>query len=376
MHILIDALPVTNASGTGYYVQKLVEALARLAPDHDCTAVTPPVNRTVFDDPAWPGKGRVQALSLAPRRPALQALWRQYLFAGVARRLRVDLVHYPAFLGCLRCDLPSVVTIPDLVWRSHRETVPPRKRRYYDRVIGDTMARAARIITISDATRAELTEHFPQHANKTTTVHLGVDRTVFRPLDDATDLARVRSAYKLPEVFILALSTLEPRKNLSHLIRAFELVAPDAPEVSLVLAGKAGYEADRLRAQAKASAVGERIVFPGHIAAADLPLLYNLATLFAFPSLSEGFGLPILEAMACGVPVLTGNRSAMREVAGDAAELVDPVTPEAIADGLRRLLHDASRRSACVDRGRVRAEAVPWERTAAETLRIYEAAVA
>lgn len=376
MRILVDALPVANASGTGYYAQKLLEALARLETPHEIVAVTPPLDRAALDRVDWPGGSRVRVVEAAPARPAFQALWRQWRVGALARRERVDLVHYPAFIASLLCDTPAVVTIPDLVWCEWGRTVPRRKRRYYDRMIPRSMRRARRIIAISEATAAGIARHFPEVVGKVRTVPLGVDLGVFHPVRDPARMDAVRRTYRLPERYILALGTLEPRKNLSRLIQAFVRVASDASGVHLVLAGKAGFQADALREQARNSGVAGRIVFSGHIAAAALPTVYSLADAFAFPSLDEGFGLPILEAMACGVPVLTGNRSAMREVAGDAAELVAPDDTKAIECGLRRVLTDADYRTTLRERGCARVREFTWERTARETVAVYEEALA
>lgn len=376
MRICIDASPVANASGTGYYTQKLVEALAALDTPHEFIAITPPLHRVQFDRPDWPGPGRALVQSTAPVRSAWQVVWRQVRFGVLAQRLGVALVHYPAFIASLRCAVPSVVTIPDVVWRVERATVPPAKRAYYDYTIPRSMALARRIIAISQATANDIARFYPEHADKVRIVHLGVDPHLFAPADEPTTAAAVRRAYGLPAKFILTLGTLEPRKNLPRLVRAFEHVSDDDPDIHLVLAGKDGYQADVLRAQVAASPAADRILFSGHVSAADLPAVYRAATLFAFPSLSEGFGLPILEAMASGTPVLTGDRSAMREIAGDAAELVDPEDVDSIARGLRHALTDVARRDALRARGLARAAEFTWARTAAETVAVYEEAAA
>ncbi len=376
MRILIDALPVVNASGTGYYTQKLIEALAHPTAEHEFVAVTPPLQHLQLDRRDWPGGPGVQVIQAAPARPALQVAWRQWRLGGLARREHVDLVHYPAFIASVRCRIPAVVTIPDVVWRLQRQTIPPRKRRYYDRLIPRSMQMARRVIAISHATGAAIERLYPEYAHKVRRVHLGVDQRLFLPAQAANRSRDIRRQYGLPLRFVLALGTLEPRKNLPRLIRAFEQVAEDVPDLDLVLAGKAGYQAGELRAQVRASPAAARIVLPGHVAAADLPAVYGLAQAFAFPSLDEGFGLPILEAMACGVPVVTGNRSAMREVAGDAAELVDPEDVDSIVLGLRHVLTDAARSETLRERGLVRAAEFTWERTAAETVAVYEEAMA
>lgn len=376
MRILLDAAPVANRSGTGYYVQKLVEFLARMETDHEFVALVPPLGAGETDRPDWPGGGRITLVRVAPESPWRQVLWRQWRLASLAKQYAVHLVHYPAFIGCLRSGVPSVVTIPDLVWREHAESVPPRRRGYYTLMIPASMRRARRLIAISRATADKIAAAYPQHAGKTRVVPLGVDRRVFAPVGDAARLADARGRYGLPERFVLGLGTLEPRKNLAALVEAFARVAGETPGLGLVLAGKEGFRSELLLERARASGVADRIVLPGHIATPDLPAVYTLAAAFAFPSLEEGFGLPILEAMACGVPVVTGDRSAMAEVAGDAAELVDPANVDAIAASLRRVLHDPDRAQELVRKGLARTAAFPWTTTAARTVAVYEEALA
>jgi glycosyltransferase involved in cell wall biosynthesis len=190
---------------------------------------------------------------------------------------------------------------------------------------------------------------------------------------DAEILARVRSAYGLPGEFILFLGSLEPRKNLVRLISAYARL-PHAlrREVHLVIAGGAGWLNENVKRAAIEHGVTDWVHFVGYIPDEDLSALYSLATVFAYPSLAEGFGLPILDAMQCGVPVLTSNVSSLPEVTGDAAVLVSPTNVDEIVDGLTRLLESDSLRAQLRERGYRRASQFSWERCARETLAVYQ----
>jgi len=193
---------------------------------------------------------------------------------------------------------------------------------------------------------------------------------------DATVLDRARRRYRLPERFVLFLGAMEPRKNLLRLIEAWATLKPAVRrETSLVVAGAQGWLNDSVRSRVESLGLGDRVHLAGYVEGEDLAALYSLATVFAYPSLREGFGLPVLEAMACGTPVLTSDVSSLPEVAGEAAVLVPPTDIEAIADGLLRLLEDAALRADLGERGRRQAAGFSWERCARETLGVYNSVV-
>ena len=193
-------------------------------------------------------------------------------------------------------------------------------------------------------------------------------------MSDPGRLAAVRLRYELPERFVLFLGAMEPRKNLPRLLEAFAALAPGLRrEFPLVVAGAQGWLNDSVHEQAQKLGLGESVRFAGYIEQGDLAALYSLASVFAYPSVWEGFGLPVLEAMACGTPVLTSNVSSLPEVAGAAAVLVPPADVDAMADGLSRLLCDSALRADLVARGLRRVGAFSWERCARETLAVYTA---
>jgi len=229
---------------------------------------------------------------------------------------------------------------------------------------------ATRIITDSQATAADLHGMLGIPQDRIDVIPLGVDEA-YRPVSPQ-DAAAVRSKYSLPESYFLYLGTLEPRKNLVRLIEAWSRIADACPH-DLVIAGREGWKMRHIRRAVAASSQPSRIHRPGFIAHGDLPAMIGAAAAFVWPSLCEGFGLPPLEAMACGVPVLTSNISSLPEVVGDAALLVNPHHVEAIAEGMLQLAEDVPLRNALKARGLERAAGFTWRRTAEATIKTYRA---
>jgi glycosyltransferase involved in cell wall biosynthesis len=207
---------------------------------------------------------------------------------------------------------------------------------------------------------------------KISVVHLGVEAR-FQPIREESQLTATRQKYGLPGKFVLFVGLIEPRKNLETLVDAY-LADSLCEGFDLVLAGNLGWDYSRLLKKVAASGVRNRIHMPGYIDDADLPALYSMAAAFVYPSLYEGFGLPVLEAMACGAPVITSGVSSLPEVAGDAAILVDPRDCRAVAGALRMVLGDEELREDLSQRGRQRSQLFTWERTAGKTLDVYRAA--
>jgi glycosyltransferase involved in cell wall biosynthesis len=249
----------------------------------------------------------------------------------------------------------------------------PRRRLLAMRPLIPLAARrAAAIIAVSAATRRDLLRILKVPEHKVHVIHEAPGRQ-FRPLAGTEALERVRAHYGLPASFVLYVGTIEPRKNLPRLLRAFQLVRQQGfPTHALVLVGHRGWKDAAVMRMVEDLELDGTVRLLGYVPTDDLVALYNLAEVLAFPSLYEGFGLPVVEAMACGTPVLTSPRGSLAEVAGDAAEFVDPLDVESIGDGLRRLLSDSNRRAELRATGLARAARFRWDETAARTRRVYE----
>ena len=347
LRIGIDARAAAEVpAGRGRYVRELVRALLALEGDH---------RLVLFGRRSWPLPGTRWVLLPAP-----DPVWS--LQAGLVARRHCDLVHASnSHLMCAAASVPAVAVVHDLFGFSAEFGVPPLARA--ERATLSLAARnAAGFICPTEATRGELVRRFPGVAGRTRVVPDGVTGSF-----SSAEPAGVPERHGIEKPYVLFVGTLEPRKNVPRLIEAFaSLPAPLLDEFELVLVGAQGWATEQTD-QARGSA-GARVRALGYVDDEDLPSLYAGATAFAYPSLAEGFGLPVLEAMAAGTPVLTSDRSALPEVAGGAACLVDPASVAAIRAGLESLLTDAGLRQRLVRLGRAQAAEYTWERTATETL--------
>ena len=358
--ILINALQATNQSGTGRYVTQLLEALARLEPEHEVYAA---MGGEVMPASAFCTTGMLHT----PWRN----LWREHCRIPLQGR-RFDLVHYPSGMGPLFPCPRLLVTVHDLIALRRPEWFLPGHARYYRWAATRGVRRAVRIVADSQHTARDLEELLAVPADRVDVVPLGVSARFSPRTRD--EQAQARRALGLPERFLLFVGTHEPRKNLGRLVRAWESVSGEIEE-DLVLAGRRGWRCEGLLDQCARSPHAARIHLPGHVAEEQLPALLSSATAFVWPSLYEGFGLPPLEAMACGTPVITADSSSLPEVMGDAALLVAPRDIEALAEALRRVCLQAALHEALREQGLARAAQFTWENTARLTLDSYARAL-
>ncbi|HEY8446038.1 MAG TPA: glycosyltransferase family 1 protein [Thermomicrobiales bacterium] len=305
--------------------------------------------------------------------PIVRIGWEHLSLPILTRRDRLDLFHgtvnvLPRALPC-----PAVVTIHDLAFLRWPEQVPTRRYRYLAREVRAAARRASRILAVSNSTKVDVVELLGVEPARVHVTPLGVDCR-FRPAPPDA-IARLRERHGCSRPFMLAVSTLEPRKNLPALLRAFSRVVDDVPH-DLMLVGPEGWLTGELHDTLRRLGLGERVRLTGFVADHELPVWYSAADLFVFPSLYEGFGLPVVEAMACGAPVVTSNVSSLPEVAGDAALLVDPRDEEAIASAMLRVLTDSAFAADLRQRGLQQARRFTWEQTAAATVAAYREALA
>jgi glycosyltransferase involved in cell wall biosynthesis len=294
---------------------------------------------------------------------ARDPLWHLHAARAASRECDV-LLSTNSYLTAWFTTIPTVVVVHDLVpWMP--EMQPQKRAALIERVtIRPALRRAARALCVSESTERDLVARFAAARGKTAVVPHGVSAD----LDRVPDLEEVKRRLELPGSFVLATGTVEPRKNLPRLIEAHAALA-DAPP--LLVAGPRGWEVERALAGA-----GERVRLLGFVSDEDLAALYRLCTVFAYPSLYEGFGLPLAEAMRCGAACLTSNVSSLPEVGGDAVVYVDPLDAGSIRAGLERLLASDGKRHELGARARERAAAFTWRRTADETLAVLEQAAA
>ncbi len=301
-------------------------------------------------------------------QPLARIPWEQSVAPWVT--LECDVVHGPVNVLPLALARPGVVTVHDVAFLHFPEHYPAAKRWYLQFMTALSVRRAARVIAVSEATRRDLVLAYGLAPEKVTVVPNGIDPTWGRVPSE--ELARWRAERGLPERFLLYVGTIQPRKNLVTLLEALARL-PSEIDWPLYVVGARGWKDSPVYRALERLGIARRVVFVGYASPEELRYWYSAATLFVYPSLYEGFGLPVLEAMACGTPVITSDRSALPEVAGEAALSVDPTDATALAAAIACLARDERRRAALAQAGQVRAGAFRWERTAAETVAVYEA---
>jgi glycosyltransferase involved in cell wall biosynthesis len=304
-------------------------------------------------------------------RASVRVLWEHLVQPWILQRINADLVHGPVFIAPPISTCPTVATIHDLSFIRLPHLFRPANRLYLAVMTRLSARRARRLIAVSAHTAAESVKLLGVPAERIDVVQHGVD-SIFRPLpQDEVEFFRQKQG--LPEQFVLCVGTLEPRKNHTRLVEAFARIYDRRSK--LVLVGGKGWLYDDVFAKVEALGLSEAVVFQGYVTNEDLPWWYNAASVFAYPSLYEGFGMPILEAQACGTAVLASNVPPLPETAGDAALLADPQDVEALAANLNRLLTNRSLRCQLEAQGLAHARQFTWARTAQETARAYRRAL-
>jgi len=362
IRIGIDArLYYYQPAGIGLYTKRLLEALAALDD----------ANLYVVLQSRKENSALVRAPNLQPWplwTPPHHRLEQVTLPLELAR-LSLDLLHSPDFIPPFRWRGPVVITVMDLAFLRYPYLLTTDSLRYYGQ-IQRAVRRAQAILAISHSTRQDLIDLLAVPPEKVTVTHLAAGPE-FQPVTEADRLAAVRQTYGLPQDFVLFVGTIEPRKNLKTLLQAWTLLPGDLSHYRLVIAGRKGWLHEEVFRLMNSLHLNDAVRFIGAVRPEDLPALYSAARLFVLPSLYEGFGLPVLEAMACGTPVVCSNTSSLPEVAGDAALLVSPDDPVAMAQAIAQALTDETLRAQLVERGLKRAAAFSWSITARQTLEVY-----
>ncbi len=320
-----------------------------------------------------------EVLGRAPH-PLLQKLFAAYwqmiharvILPRKAHRLTCDLIHYTMTMPIpSRMPCPVITTVHDLIPLVHPEWVPPVRGRRMRHGIKSSVERADHLITDSEATRQDLLSHFPRQPQSVTTVLLGADSQLPKINSDAAAKV-VETHYQLQPGYILCVGSIEPRKNLERVIAAYgKLKRRTAVPPPLVLVGGSVWRHERLRTQIARAGLEQSVRFTGHVPAMHLAALYRCAGVFTYPSLYEGFGLPPLEAMGCGCPVITSNTSSLPEAVGQAAVLVDPNNVRQLAEAIEDVLRDQTLAQQLREDGYKHVQRYSWQRCAHETVNVY-----
>ncbi len=289
------------------------------------------------------------------------------LFVGT-----VDIFHSPNYFVPPSSGAKLVTTIHDLTFIKYPETMTKADCLYFQKHVKQSINRSAKIITVSSNSRDDLVELLGVEVDKITVVYEAAG-SHFHRIDDTSVRNRVREKYGIPEEFILSVATLEPRKNLSTLMEAFCFLKKERDiQHKLVITGKKGWLYHDIFETARESGLDSSIIFTGFVDTEDMPVIYSMSSVFAFPSLYEGFGLPLLEAMSCGAPVVCSDTSSLPEVVGDAGILVEPTNVKAWVESLEKSLKDKDFVQILRSKGLQRSKLFSWEKAAKETFQVYK----
>jgi len=351
MRIVIDNQSTQgHKTGIGLYTMNLLKAMRKVAPQHEY--ITRNLKRS------------------SELRTDQRLRWQQIQLPKLARAARADLLHVPGFGAPKFKPCPVVLTVHDLIGMLFPQNLPPIARFYWSKWLPKSIRWADRILADSEQTRRDIVRLLSIPADQITVIPLGVSPQ-FHPIQDTVSLQTLRDTYQLPHKFVLFLGTLEPRKGIDTLIKSYSRIADDVSQ-DLVIAGKKGWYTESLFDLVQHRKINDRVHFVGYVTDDKLPTLMSAADVFAFPSRYEGFGLPPLEAMACGTPVISTNISSLPEVVGDAGLLVPPDDINALTQALSEVLGSSALRDRLTALGIARAQSFTWETTARKTVAVYE----
>lgn len=357
MKIAIDVqTTLGQPTGFGFYVSNLVENLKKTDAENEYVLAKPD-SETDFSTPQ-------------------RFIWDQLTFPKIAKRQSADLIHQPCFSAPLMFGGPVVVTIHDIISILFPQNIPFASRMFYSKWMPFSYAKARKIISISESTKRDIVRVLKISPDKITVIHNGFDAKLQQKLS-SEKIGQVKKKYNLPQDYLLHIGTLEPRKNLDFLIDVFFEAIKDKKNsnLSLVITGKKGWYYEGLFEKVAKLKLQDRVIFTGYIDEGDKGALYQGARIFTFPSLYEGFGLPPLEAMASGTPVISSNTSSMPEVIGEAGILISPKQKSAWVEAIGRVNCDDKLYSEMKKKNEQQISKFDWARTAKETIDVYEQAV-
>lgn len=371
MRIAIDYTPgIVQRAGIGRYTRNLVQAL--IEADHTDQFTLFSSERATSTYP-FPRAANVRPRVVGVGNRNATIIWQRLNLPLPAELVmgRADVLHGPDYILPPALNTPRVVTIHDLAFLTNPECALPSLVEYLTRVTPRAIRRADRVIAVSQRTADDLVERLRVPREKIRVIHLGVD-SAFNPGRDPTQEERLRKRLGITQPFLLAVGTIEPRKNYEGLIAAFARATrmPDGPPL-LVIVGRKGWLYDGVFAAVDTYDVRDRVLFLDFVADGDLPTLYHAAKALAMPSIYEGFGIPVVEAMASGTPVICSDTGPLPEIAGDAARLVPVGDVDALANGLRDLFADDTMRQTLRERGLARARLFSWTDAARKHLEVY-----
>ena len=339
-------------SGFGFFVKNLVKNLEIVDRENEYVEIAPQTE-TDFTTPQ-------------------RFIWDQFSFPGKAIKAKVDILHQPCFSAPIFYKGKVILTIHDLVSHYFPQNMPTGSRLYFSKWMPLTYGKASKIIAISENTKKDIVSLLRIPEDKIVVIHSAVGEE-FKPIKDQDTINVVKAKYKTGEKFILDVGTLEPRKNLPFLVKAYhEALKSGKINHNLVLTGKKGWYYESLFDLIKELKLEDKVILPGYVSDEDLPVLYNAADLFCFPSLYEGFGFPPLEALSCGTPVIAADNSSIPEVVGTAGILLPILDEKVWAENITKVLTDKELHRKLSESGLEQAKKFSWAKTARETAKVYQ----
>lgn len=360
MLIAINAHSIgTNSGGNETYTENLIYALSKIDKKNEYIIYTNPDVSL-----ALPSNYRIIKLNTANR-------WlRGIELMGRLKKDMPDIYHGQYFLPPL-CNCNSIITVHDVSFLSNPEWFTSREKLMF-KFFNTAVKKSAKIITVSNFAKQEILKYFKIDEKKISVIYNGVADIFKSPINNDT-ISKIKSRYSLPSNYLLYVGRINIRKNLSNLIKAFYIFKKtDHADFKLVMVGKRDGKIKKLESMICKLNLNGEIILAGHMPSSDLPAIYRAARLFIFPAFYEGFGLPSLEAMACGIPCITSNTSAFREITSDASMKINPYNIEEMAEAIRRLIQDQNLRKTLIEKGLKQIEKFDWLNTAQKTLNTYK----
>lgn len=367
MNIGINALSIRNQyAGIGVYTKNMITSLSQIDRNNRYVLFLNPENYNGFKVEQ---DNFENVLVHAPFHKYY--MWEQLYLPFVLKKKQIDIIHGPRSVLPLLCKIKSVLTIHDLAFLLFPEVMKFNPFNYWSVFVKRSALKADHIISVSESTRKDIVRLYNIAEHKITVTHEACNDS-FKRIENESALEKISHKYNLPDRFILYVGTIEPRKNLNVLLEAMVILKRNNLNIKLIIVGKKGWLYADFFDTLKRLGLGNNVIFTGYVHDEDLPGIYNLAEVFVYPSKYEGFGLPLLEAMSCGVPVIASNVSSIPEVLGDAGILVVHDDPKDFAHKIYELLTDGEIMAKMSSKGFERIKFFSWEKVAKETLKVYE----